>query len=57
MSDEEFIEIMNSQERVIAGSNVHLKMHSLAQRAMGITSMINNNEPVIKTSEEKTNSL
>ena len=42
MSDEEFIEIMNSQERVIAGSNVHLKMHSLAQRAMGITSMINN---------------
>ena len=42
MSDEEFIKTMNSQERVIGGSNVHLKMHSLAQRAMRITSEINN---------------
>ena len=41
MSDEEFIKIMNSQERVIGGSNVYLKMHSLAQRAMRFTSEIN----------------
>ena len=42
MSDEEFIKIMNSQERVIGGSNVHLKMYELSNRAMRITSIINN---------------
>ena len=42
MSDKEFIKIMNSQEKVVAGSDVHLKMHSLAQKAMKITSQMNN---------------
>ena len=42
MSDKEFIKIMNSQERVVAGSEVSLKMHSLAQKAMKITSQMNN---------------
>ena len=42
MSDEEFIKIMNSQSRVIANSDVHLKMHSLSLRAMKITDLINN---------------
>ena len=42
MSDEEFIRIMNTQERVIAGSETSLKMHSLAQRALKLTSEINN---------------
>ena len=42
MSDEEFIKIMNSRERVIAGSPVSLKMHYLAQRAMQFTAEINN---------------
>ena len=42
MSDEEFIRIMNTQERVIAGTETSLKMHSLAQRAMKITNEINN---------------
>ena len=42
MSDEEFINIMNSQSRVIANSDVHLKMYSLSLRAMKITNEINN---------------
>ena len=42
MSDEEFIKIMNSRERVIAGSPVSLKMHYLAQRALQFTAKINN---------------
>ena len=42
MSDEEFIKIMNSKEKVIAGSPVSLKMHSLAQRALQFTAKINN---------------
>ena len=42
ISDEEFIKAMNSKERVIAGSEVSLKMHALAQRALNITAEINN---------------
>ena len=42
MSDEEFIKIMNSQEKVKAGSNVYLKMFELSSRAQSITSIINN---------------
>ena len=42
MSDKEFIKIMNSGDRVIANSDVHLKMHELSQKAMKITYHINN---------------
>ena len=42
ISDEEFIKIMNSQERVIGGSDIHLKMYNLSNRAMQITDKINN---------------
>ena len=42
ISDEEFIKIMNSGERVIGGSDIHLKMYSLSNRAMQITDKINN---------------
>ena len=42
MSDKEFINIMNTQEKVIAKSEVGLKMHLLAQEAMKITDHINN---------------
>ena len=42
ISDEEFIKIMNSQERIIGGSDIHLKMYSLSNRAMQITDQINN---------------
>ena len=42
ISDEEFIKIMNSQERVIGGSDIHLKMYNLSHRAMQITDKINN---------------
>ena len=41
MSDKEFINAMNSQARVVAGSDVSLKMHELAQRAMKITDHMN----------------
>ena len=34
MSDKEFIKIMNSGDRVIANSDVHLKMHELSQKAI-----------------------
>ena len=42
ISDEEFIKIMNSQERIIGGSDIHLKMFNLSNRAMQITDKINN---------------
>ena len=42
ISDEEFLKIMDSGEKCVAGSNVHLKMHELSQRAMKITDKINN---------------
>ena len=42
ISDEEFIKIMNSGDRVIGGSDIHLKMYSLSNRAMQITDKINN---------------
>ena len=41
MSDEEFIRIMNTQEKVISQSEVGLKMHFLAQKAMKITGQMN----------------
>ena len=42
MSDEEFFKKMNAQETAIAGTEVGLKMHFLAQEAMKITYHINN---------------
>ena len=42
ISDKEFIKAMNSQARVVVGSDVSLKMHELAQKAMKITDQINN---------------
>ena len=42
MSDKEFIQIMNSGARVFSNSDVLLKMHELAQKAMKITYHINN---------------
>ena len=41
MSDKEFLKIMNTGERVIPGSETHLKMQDLAQKAMKITYFIN----------------
>ena len=42
MSDEEFIKLMNAQTTSIAGSDIALKMHDMAQKAMKITYFINN---------------
>ena len=42
MSNEEFFKKMDAQETAIAGSEVGLKMHHLAQEAMKITYHINN---------------
>ena len=42
MSDDEFIKIMNTQEKVISRSEVGLKMHLMAQEAMKILYFINN---------------
>ena len=42
MSDDEFIKIMNTQEKVISSSEVGLKMHLMAQEAMKILYFINN---------------
>lgn len=39
MSDEDFIKIMNSKERVISGLPTSLKMHYLAQRAIQFTTL------------------
>ena len=41
MTLEEFIEIMDSGNEVIAQSEVHLKMHELSQEALRITAEIN----------------
>ena len=48
MSDQEFLKIMSTGERVIAGSDTHLKMHELSQKAMKITYFINSkqNSPI-----------
>ena len=48
MSDKEFFKIMSTGERVIAGSDTHLKMLELSQKAMKITYFINNkpNNPI-----------
>ena len=43
MSNKEFLEIMNTGEKVKAGSKVHLKMIELSNEAMKITSEINSN--------------
>lgn len=42
MTNQEFIEIMNSGNQVRCGSEVHLKMHELSQQALCITAEINN---------------
>ena len=42
MSDKEFIRIMNTQEKAILKSEIGLKMHLLAQKAMKITDQMNN---------------
>ncbi len=41
MHTEEFLNILNSGERIKAGSAVHLKMHELSQEALRITAEIN----------------
>ena len=42
MTDEEYIKILNSQEKIIVGTKVHLKMVQISNRAMQITNDINN---------------
>ena len=42
MTNQEFIEIMNSGETTKFGSDVHMKMHELSQEALRITTEINN---------------
>ena len=42
MTNQEFLEYMNSGKEVIAGSEVHLKMTELSNEAMKITSELNN---------------
>ena len=42
MSDKEFIQIMNTGEKAISKSEVGLKMHLMAQKAMKITNLMNN---------------
>ena len=42
MSDQEFLKILNSGDKIIAMSDVHLKMFDLSNRAMKITDEINN---------------
>ena len=41
MTTETFIEIMNSGEKILCGSDVHQYMGKLSQEAMKITAMIN----------------
>ena len=43
MTNEEFIEIMNSGEVIVAGSAVHETMHRLSQEAVRITTDLNCN--------------
>lgn len=42
MTNQEFLEYMNSGKEVIAGSDVHLKMTELSNEAMKITTELNN---------------
>ena len=42
MTNQEFLEYMNSGKEVIAGSAIHLKMTELSNEAMKITSELNN---------------
>ena len=42
MTNQEFLEYMNSGKEVIAGSDVHQKMTELSNEAMKITSELNN---------------
>ncbi|MDE6501779.1 MAG: sugar O-acetyltransferase [Ruminococcus sp.] len=42
MTNNEFIEVMNSGFQIKCGSAVHLKMHELSQEAIRITAEINN---------------
>ena len=41
MSNEEFVKVLNSGKKVIAGSDVHLKMIELSNEAMEITGKLN----------------
>ncbi|MCM1508121.1 MAG: sugar O-acetyltransferase [Ruminococcus flavefaciens] len=41
MTNNEFIQIMNSGEQITCGNPVHMKMHELSQEALRITSEIN----------------
>lgn len=42
MTNQEFLEYMNSGKEVIAGSDIHLKMTELSNEAMRITAELNN---------------
>lgn len=42
MTNQEFIDIMNSGQQVNGGNDVHMKMHELSQEALRITTEINN---------------
>jgi len=58
MTTEEFIEIMDSGELVVAGSSVHEKMHDLSQEAIRITLELNNryhtHEEIVRLMSELT---
>lgn len=41
MTNQEFIEIMNTGNQMKCGNNVHMKMHELSQEALRITAEIN----------------
>ena len=41
MTDQDFIDALNSGEQIKCGSEVHLKMHELSQEALRITAEIN----------------
>lgn len=58
MSNEEFIEIMDSGREIPAGSPIHKKMHELSQEAIRITMEINNayhnHDEIVKLMSELT---
>ena len=41
MTDNEFLELLNTSKRIKSGSDAHLKMHEVSQRALRIISQIN----------------
>ncbi len=42
MSDKEFLKYASEGNLIVAGSEIHKKMHSMSQRALRLTSKINN---------------